>query len=188
MEQYLQVGTVISTHALKGEVKVYPTTEDVRRFDDLETVYAAAESDMTPCIGGGKDPSDDPKIRKLKVQRVRYFKNLVIVKFEGIDRIEDAEPCLKKNLYVSRDQAIPLEEGEHYVGDLFDLKVYEEETGRLLGTLTDVMETGANDVYIITREDDPKKELLIPATEECIRSVDPENGTMTVHLLGGMLD
>lgn len=189
MEQYLQVGVIVSTHALKGEVKVYPTTEDVRRYDDLGRVFAASEADMAPYLEmGPADISENPKIRVLFVEHVRYFKNQVIVKFRDIDRIEDVQPYLKKNLYVAREDAIELGEDEYFVGDLIDLDVIDSDSGRLLGTLYDVMETGANDVYIVHLAEDPSKELLIPATEECIKGVDLQAGVITVHLLKGMLD
>lgn len=171
MEEYLKIGAIISTHALRGEVKVYPTTEDVRRYDDLDKVYIDSVS--------GKEC--------LRVERVRYFKNLVIVKFRGLDRIEDVERLIKKDLFVSRQDAIPLGENEFFICDVIGLKAVTDD-GRLLGVVADVMETGANDVYIISKKDDPKSELLLPATKEVILEISPEKGTMTVHLLPGLED
>lgn len=171
LQQYLQVGIIISTHALKGEVKVFPTTDNVKRFDDLKKVYAADDPDA-----GGVT---------LEVASVRYFKNLVILKFRGIDRIEDVQKYLKKNLYVSREDAVPLGENEYYVGDLIGMKVVRLEDREELGTISDVLATGANDVYIVRREG--RKEILVPAIRECIRKVDVEHGVMTVHLLPGLV-
>ncbi len=171
MEEYLRVGAIISTHALKGEVKVYPTTEDVRRYDDLDKVY----------IDTGKTKEC------LRVERVRYFKNLVIVKFRDLNRIEDVERLVKKDLFVSREDAIPLGENEFFVCDLIGLTAVTDD-GRELGEVVDVMETGANNVYIISRKDDPKKELLLPATDEVILETSLEKGTMKVHLLPGLED
>ncbi len=169
MEEYLKIGGIISTHALRGEVKVYPTTEDVRRYDDLDKVYINT--------GSGKEC--------LRVERVRYFKNLVIVKFRGFDRIEDVERLVKKDLYVSREDAIPLGENEFFIGDVIDLKVITDD-GRELGIVKDVMETGANDVYIISMKDDPKKELLLPVIPDVILETSLEKGTITVHLIPGL--
>ena len=169
MEQYLKIGSIISTHALRGEVKVYPTTEDVRRYDDLDTVYLGAGSEK----------------ESLHVERVRYFKNLVIVKFRGLDRIEDVERLIKQDLFVSREDAIPLGENEFFISDVIGLKTVTDD-GRELGVVKDVMETGANDVYIIQKKDDPKVELLLPATKEVILEISPLKGTMTVHLLPGL--
>lgn len=172
LQQYLQVGVIISTHGLKGEVKVYPTTDNVKRFDDLREVVAAADPDR----GGDR----------LEVEAARYFKNLVILKFRGIDRIEDVQKYLKRNLYVSRKDAVPLQEGEYYVADLIGMKVVRSEDGETLGEVADVLPTGANDVYIVRKGDDKKSEILIPAIKECIRGVDVESGVMTVHLLPGL--
>jgi 16S rRNA processing protein RimM len=169
MEQYLKIGSIISTHALRGEVKVYPTTEDVRRYDDLDTVWLRAGSEM----------------ESLHVERVRYFKNLVIVKFHGLDRIEDVERLVRQDLFVSREDAIPLGENEFFISDVIGLKTVTDD-GRELGVVKDVMETGANDVYIIQKKDDPKVELLLPATKEVILEISPLKGTMTVHLLPGL--
>jgi len=166
---YIEIGTVISTHGLKGEVKVFPTTEDIHRFDRLRDVYV---------VGG------DCR-EKLEAEGARYFKDLVILKFKGVDRIEEAERYLKKDLYVERKDALPLGEDEFFVGDLFGLKVVDED-GRLIGEIVDVLGTGANDVYVVQRESDPKKELLLPAIRDCIKKISPEEGTVTVHLLPGL--
>ena len=171
MEEYLKIGAVISTHALRGEVKVFPTTEDVRRYDDLNQVYVEAPS--------GKEC--------LRVERVRYFKNLVIVKFRDLDRIEDVERLVKKDLFVSRQDAIPLGENEFFICDVIGLSVVTDD-GRVLGSVKDVMERGANDVYIVSKKEDPKSELLLPATKEVILKISPPDGIMTVHLLPGLED
>lgn len=171
MEQYLKIGTILSTHGLKGEVKVFPTTEDVHRFDYLDELFA--------------DMSGNRDYRPLRAERARYFKNLVILKFRDRNRIEDVEELVKKDLYVSRENAIPLEENEFFVGDLIGLTVYSDE-GRCLGELTDILETRANKVYVVTPEGHPERELLIPAIPDCILDVDLEADIMKVHLLPGL--
>ena len=118
MEEYLKIGSIVSTHALRGEVKVYPTTEDVRRYDDLDKVYIDSFS--------GKEC--------LRVERVRYFKNLVIVKFHSLDRIEDVERLIKKDLFVSREDAIPLGENEFFICDVIGLKTVKEQIDRILAS------------------------------------------------------
>lgn len=172
LQQYLQVGVITATHGLKGEVKVYPTTDQASRFDRLEEVLVASDAGL-----GGQT---------LRVEGVRYFKNLVIVKLEGIDRIEDASGILKKNLYVTREDAVPLEESQYYVADLYGMTVVTEE-GRTLGQIKDVLVTGANDVYVVSRADAKGKELLLPAIKDCIRKVDLPENVMTVHLLDGLM-
>lgn len=167
MEDLLQVGVITTTHGIRGEVKVYPTTDDVNRFDYLESVL----------LDTGKE------LCELEIERVKYFKQYVILKFRDVDDINDIEPYKGKSLYVTREFAVPLEENEYYIADLIGMEVSLED-GTFFGTLKDVMETGANDVYIIKTED--KGEVLIPAIKDCIKEVDVENGKMTIHLLKGL--
>ena len=169
MEQLLRVGVISSTHGVRGEVKVYPTTDDVNRFKKLKNVV----------LDTGKEHL------KLEVSGVKFFKNQVILKFKGIDNINDIEKYKGKDLLVNREDAVALEENENYVADLIDLKVVTDE-GQVLGVPTELMETGANDVYVVETEDG--KELLLPAIRDCILDVDLETEVMTVHILPGLLD
>ncbi len=169
MEEYLRVGVITRSHGVRGEVSVYPTTDDMRRFKKLKYVY----------LDTGKG------LRKLDIEHVKFFKDTVILKFKGLDRIEDIEGFRQKDLLVDRSQAVPLAENENFIPDLIGLEVITDE-GEKLGTLTDVLLTGANDVYCVTRADG--KEILIPAIKDCILDVSPERGTMEVHLLEGLLD
>lgn len=168
MNDYLQVGAITSTHGLNGEVKVFPTTDDPKRYSRLKEVW----------LDTGREKL------ALKVERVKYFKQFVIVKFQGLDRIEDVEKYVKKNLYVTRENAVKLRKNEYFIADLIGLSVVDEQEN-VLGTLTDVLATGANDVYIVTKDE---KELLIPAIRQCILDVDLETGVMKVHLLEGLQD
>ena len=165
----LRVGVIIKAHGIKGEVKVYPTTDSPLRFEDLTHVKLKL----------GKT------VRELEIEQVRFFKNLVILKFKGIDNINDVEQYKGADLYIPREEGQELEEGEYYIADIIDIRVVTD-TGEELGTVKDVLETGANDVYIVKRKG--QKDLLIPATEECILNVDIEQNIMTVHLLDGLLD
>lgn len=168
MEDLLQVGVITTTHGIRGEVKVFPTTDDSRRFEYLESVL----------LDTGKE------LCELEIERVKYFKQYVILKFKDVDDINDIEPYKGKSLYVTREFAVPLGENEYYIADLIGMEVYLEDQSRF-GTLKDVMETGANDVYIITMENN--KEVLVPAIKDCIKEVDVEAGKMTIHLLDGLL-
>lgn len=168
MNDYLQVGAITSTHGLNGEVKVFPTTDDPKRYSRLKEVW----------LDTGREKL------ALKVERVKYFKQFVIVKFQGLDRIEDVEKYVKKNLYVTRENAVKLRKNEYFIADLIGLAVVDEQEN-VLGTLTDVLATGANDVYIVTKDG---KELLIPAIRQCILDVNLETGVMKVHLLEGLQD
>lgn len=164
-----QVGAVTSTHGLRGEVKVFPTTDDPGRYKKLKEVLVDT--------GKGQETR--------KIERVRFFKQMVIVKFEGLDDINEVERYKGARLYVKREQALKLREDEYYFADLVGLCVQTED-GEALGTLKDILQTGANDVYVIGRG--KKKDLLVPAIKDCIKKVDMESGTMTVHLLPGLLE
>ena len=169
MEDLLQVGIITSTHGVRGEVKVYPTTDDPRRFRRLKEVV----------LDTGKEKMN------LEIEGVKFFKQVVILKFKGLDNINDIEKYRQKSLYVTRKNAVRLQRDEYFIADLIGLKVQDED-GKELGTVKDVIETGANDVYEVEMADG--KSLLLPAIKQCILNVDVENGTMQVHVLEGLLD
>ena len=169
MEQFLRVGVISSTHGIRGEVKVYPTTDDPERFLDLDEVIL--------------DTGREHKI--LEIEGVKFFKNQVILKFKGYDNINDIEKYLKKDLLVDREHAVELGENENFIADLIDMEVVTEE-GKVLGTLTDVIETGANDVYAVKTPEG--KEILLPAIRDCILDVNVDEKRMTVHVMEGLLD
>ena len=169
MNNLLQVGAVTSTHGLAGEVKVFPTTDDPKRFKKLKQVLLDTGKDMLP----------------LGVEHVKFFKNMVILKFKGYDRIEDIMGFKGKNLYVTRENAVRLKKDEYFIADLIGMKVYTEDEA-YLGELTEVITTGANDVYTVRMENG--KDVLIPAIGQCILNVDVEHETMQVHLLEGLLE
>lgn len=169
MEDRFQVGVITSTHGIKGEVKVFPTTDNVKRF----------KKNMEIILDTGKENI------QLTVESVKFFKQFVILKFKGINNINDIEKYKTKSLYVTRANAVRLRKDEYFIADLLGVDVWEDN-GEKLGVLKDVIETGANDVYVITLEDG--KELLIPAIKECILDVDVENRKMTVHVMDGLRD
>lgn len=169
MEELLQVGAITQTHGIRGEVKVFPTTDDARRFKRLKEVI----------LDTGKE-----KIT-LEIEGVRFFKNLVILKFKGFDNINDIEKYKGKNLYVTRENAVRLGRDEYFIADLIGVEVVCDD-GRELGTLKEVITTGANDVYEVGLADGG--EVLIPAIKQCILDVDIENRKMTVHLMPGLMD
>ena len=169
MEDLLRVGVIANTHGIRGEVKVFPTTDEKERFKDLKKVIL--------------DMGKEQKV--LEIQSVRFFKNLVILKFKGIDNINDIEMYKGKDLLVTREDAVPLEEGEYFIADLLDLDVYSDEDEKI-GVLYDVMQTGANDVYVVKTEEG--KEILLPAIDECILDIYLEESRMTVHIMEGLLD
>lgn len=169
MEQLLQVGVISSTHGIRGEVKVFPTTDDPNRFKKLKDVI----------LDTGREQ------KELKIEGVKFFKQFVILKFKDIDNINDIEKYKGKSLYVTRENAVKLKKDEYFIADLIDMQVVLED-GTEFGTLTDVMQTGANDVYCIQTE--AHGEVLIPAIGDCILDVDVEERTMTIHLMPGLVD
>lgn len=169
MEDLLQVGVITSTHGVRGEVKVYPTTDNPARFKKLKKVI----------LNTGKENLE------LEVSGVKFFKNMVILKFKEFDNINDVEKYRQKSLYVTRENAVKLKKNEYFIADLIGLTVWtdvEEE----LGELTDVIQTGANDVYVVRVADG--EEVLIPAIKDCVKEVNVEGGKMVVHILPGLLD
>lgn len=169
MEQTLRVGVISSMHGVHGEVKVFPTTDDAKRFKKLKEVLLDTGKELKP----------------MEIEHVKFFKNMVIVKFKGYDNINDMEIYKGKDLLVTRDNAVALGPDENFIVDLIGLPVVTDE-GALLGELTDVLQTGANDVYVVKTE--KGKEILLPAIKQCILDVDLEGRKMTVHVLDGLLD
>lgn len=167
MDDLLKVGILSSTHGVHGEMKVFPTTDDVRRFKKLKEVLLEKDSEFLP----------------LQIEGVKFFKQFVIIKFKGYDNINDIEKYKGMSIYVTRENAVPLKKDEYFMADLIGLKV-SDDSGELLGELTDVIQTGANDVYVIKLEEGG--ELLLPAIKQCILDVDVKNGAMTVHVLEGL--
>ncbi|MBQ7925889.1 MAG: ribosome maturation factor RimM [Lachnospiraceae bacterium] len=169
MEEFFKVGVITSTHGVRGEVKVYPTTDDPRRFKRLKEVLLDTGKERLP----------------LEIEGVKFFKQFVILKFKGIDNINDVEKYRQKELYVPRKNAVRLSRDEYFVADLMGLRVIDEADAEV-GILEEVMETGANDVYVIRMTDG--KELLLPAIKQCVLEVNVEDGFVRVHIMDGLLD
>ena len=164
----LQVGVITQTHGIRGEVKVFPTTDDASRFKKLKEVI----------MDTGRERLD------MEIEGVKFFKQYAIVKFKGLDSINDVEKYKGAKLYVTRDKAVTLKKDEYFVADLIGMRVITED-GAAFGTLKDVMATGANDVYVVERED--ASEVLMPAIRECVKKIDMEQGVITVHIMEGLL-
>ena len=168
MEQLLQVGVITQTHGVRGEVKVFPTTDDAARFKKLKHVMLDTGKETLP----------------LEIESVKFFKQFVILKFKGFDNINYIERYKRCPLLIERENAVPLEEGEYFIADMIGMKVITDE-GENFGILKDVMETGANDVYVI--EHPSEGEVLVPAIKECILDVDIENRQMKIHVMNGLI-
>ena len=168
MEELLQVGVITATHGIRGEVKVFPTTDDPSRFKKLKKVL----------LDTGKEKLE------LEIEQVKFFKQFVILKFKGFDDIDEVEKYRKKPLLVTREHAVKLKQNEYFIADLIGMKVYSKDA--YLGILKNVIQTGANDVYEVLMENG--KDVLIPAIRQCILRVNVEEGRMDVHLLEGLVE
>lgn len=169
MTDRLKVGVVTSVHGIKGEVKVFPTTDDSRRFKKLKQVYLDTGKEMLP----------------LEIEGVKFFKQMVILKFKGYENPDDVMKFRQKELWIDRKDAVRLSKDEYFIADLIDMEVCDEE-GKLIGILKDVISTGANDVYAV--ETPEGREVLFPAIRQCVLDVDTEARKMTVHVMEGLLD
>jgi len=166
-EDMLRVGVISSTHGIRGEVKVYPTTDYPEQFEDLEILYLDTGEELL----------------EMKPEKVRYFKNMVILKFRGINNINDIEIYKGKDLLITREQAVPLQDGEFFISDLIGCCVITDK-GEQIGVLDDVLQTGANDVFVVKRSEG--KELLLPYIDECVLKIDIEEKRITVHIMEGL--
>lgn len=167
MEQFLQVGVISSTHGIRGEVKVFPTTDDAARFKKLKKVLLDTDREQV----------------ELEIQSVKFFKQFVILKFKGIDNINDIEKYKGKSLLVPREDGVPLGRDEYYIADMIGMEVFVGD--ERFGVIKDVMETGANEVYII--DSDMHGEVLIPAIHQCVIDVDVEDKKMQIRLMDGLI-
>ena len=168
MNNYLAVGKIVNTHGIRGEIKVMPMTSDVSRFDYLLFVTTEWEGSQ----------------KEFRVTEARYHKNFVLLKLKGIDTLNDAEKLKGQELLVERKHAIKLDDDEFFICDIIGLEVYEDDN--FLGVITDVIETGSNDVYIINSAD--RKELLLPAIQSVIVKVDIEGKRIQVRVPEGLSD
>ncbi len=167
MEELLQVGVITNTHGIGGEVKVFPTTDDKERFKTLKNVK----------LDTGKGLLD------LEIERVKFFKQMVILKFKGFSSINDIEKYKGKPLLVSRENAVKLERDEYFIADLIGLQVLLED-GTEFGTLKDVIVTGANDVYAVDSKE--HGEVLIPAIKQCVLEIQMEKGFIRIRPMEGL--
>ncbi len=168
MKKKLEVGQIVNTFGIKGFVKVYPYVNDVTRFNNLKYVYAKSKKEE----------------KKLEIEEVKYQKNMVLLKFKGVETVEKAEKIRNNYLEIDRSDAIPLEEGEFFIADLIGLKVFLD-TGEELGILEDIYNTGSKDIYVV--KDKLGKSYLLPYIDEVIKKIDLDNSKIIVHIIEGLI-
>ena len=164
----LEVGQIVNTFGIKGFVKVNPWVNDVTRFDKLKKVYIILKKEQ----------------KELEIEEVKYHKNQVLLKFKGIDIVEQAELLRNAILEIDREDAIPLEEGEYFIADILESEVYTDD-GRKLGIVEDIFNTGSNDIYVVKNE--LGKSILLPRTKDVFKEIDIENKKIIVHLIEGLI-
>ncbi len=169
MEEVLQIGVITKPHGVHGEVKVFPMTDDVKRFKKLRKTLLDTGCGYV----------------ELECEGAKFFKQFVILKFKDHDSVESVAKYVQKGIFVTRCDAVKPGKDEYFIADLIGMKAADEELG-VSGTIRNVIETGANDVYEIELEDG--RDLLLPAIKECVLDVDVEGGFMKIHVLPGLLD
>ena len=168
MTKYLEIGQIVNTFGIKGMVKIKPFTDDINRFDRLKKIYISNKN--------GK--------KEYQIQEVKYHKNMVLMKLEGVDTPEQADLLRQSYLLVDRADEEPLEEGVYYIVDLLGLEVYTDDN-KLLGKVEDIFNTGSNDIYVV--KDEMGKQILLPGIPDVLKNVDLEKGRITVHLIPGLI-
>ena len=167
-KERLEVGQIVNTFGINGFVKVYPYVDDVSRFDNLKKVHIKSKKEE----------------KELQIEDVKYQKNMVLVKFKGIDKIEDAEKLRNSYIEIDRADAIPLEEGQYFIADLLGLDVYLD-TGEKLGILDDIYNSGSSDIYVVKNE--LGKQFLLPYIDDVVKQINLEEGKIIVHIIEGLI-
>ena len=169
MTKYLEIGQIVNTFGIKGMVKIKPFTDDINRFDKLKKIYISNKNSK----------------KEYQIQEIKYHKNMVLMKLEGVDTPEQANLLRQSYLLVDRADEEPLEDGVYYIVDLLGLEVYTDDN-KLLGKVDDIFNTGSNDIYVV--KDELGKQILLPGIPEVLKNVDLEKGIITVHLIPGLCD
>lgn len=168
MEKYLEIGQIVNTFGIKGQVKVNPFTDDIRRFDELKEIYVEKKHEL----------------KLFQIEKVNYSKNMVILKLKGIETPEQAETLRNSYLKIDRKNEKKLPEGTYYIADLIGLDVYTDEN-KLLGKLDYIYNTGSSDIYVV--KDEQGKETLLPAIKEVLKQVDLDSKKIIVHIIEGLI-
>jgi len=174
MRNFLRIGKIISLHGIKGEVKIFPTTDNIKRFDDLNKFYIVDDEDAKDSIF-----CDKPIYIS---EGVKYIKNNCILKIKGFDKIEDSTKLIGQNIYISRADAVKLEENEYFIMDLIGIKCFKDD--ELIGNVKDIMTTKANSILVV---DYDTKDLLIPMVSDFVEKVDIVNSIIKIKTIEGLI-
>ncbi len=166
-KQYLEIGKIVTVHGLGGIVKVQPWCDDAEFLCEFEVLYRGKEA--VP----------------MEIERASVQKNMVLVKFKGVNTVEQAQALRNSILYMDRED-VELEEGTYFIQDLIGLSVSDADTGADYGKIADVLQTGANDVYLL--RDETGKERLVPVIPDVVTEIEPEQGYVKIRPLKGLFD
>lgn len=169
MEKYLEIGQIVNTFGIKGQVKIVPFTDDITRFDELKEIYVEKKNEL----------------KLFQIEQVNYKKNMVILKLKGIETVEEAEKLRNCYLKIDRKDAKKLPKDTYFIVDLLGLNIYTDE-GKLLGKVDDIYNAGSSDIYVV--KDELGKQILLPAIKDVLKEVDLENQKIIVHLIKGLVD
>lgn len=169
MTKYLEIGQIVNTFGIKGQVKIVPFTDDITRYDELKEIYVEKKNEL----------------KLFQIEQVNYKKNMVILKLKGIETVEEAEKLRNCYLKIDRKDAKKLPKDTYFIVDLLGLDVYTDE-GKLLGKVDDIYNAGSSDIYVV--KDELGKQILLPAIKDVLKEVDLENQKIIVHLIKGLVD
>ncbi len=168
MQEYFEIGQIVNTFGIKGEVKVNPFTDDLKRFEELKSILV----------------EKNKQLLEFEIENVRYQKHLVILKLKNIDDMNIAEKYKGCYIKIHRKDARELPEGTYFIADIIGSQVITDD-GKVLGKVDDIYNTGSNDIYVV--KDELGKQILLPNIKEVILDIDIEKQVVTVHLLDGLI-
>ena len=168
MEKYLELGQIVNTFGIRGQVKVKPFTDDIKKFDTFKEIFVEKKN----------------QLQLFQIEKVNYSKGMVILKLKGIETPEQAETLRNCYIKMDRKNAKKLPEGTYYIADLIGLDVYSDD-GKLLGKLDDIFNTGSNDIYVV--KDELGKQILLPAISDVVKDINLEEKKIIVHILNGLI-
>ena len=167
-QEYIEIGQIVNTFGIKGFVKVNPFTDDMQRFRELNYVFVVRNKELL----------------KMQIEEVKYHKNVVLVKFKGVEDINMAEQYKGCYIRIKREDARKLPKDTYFIADLIGVSVFDENDN-FLGKVNDIYNNKVHDIYVI--KDDLGKQILLPSTKEIIKQIDVENDRIVVHLIDGLV-
>ncbi len=168
MQEYFEIGQIVNTFGVKGELKVVPYTDDIERFEELNSIYVVKNKQLI----------------EYEIEQIKYHKNMIILKLKNVNDMNTAEKLKGCYIRIHRKDARELPEGTYFIADIIGSQVITDD-GKILGIVDDIYNTGAKDIFVV--KDEMGKQILLPHIEEVILNIDVEKQIVTVHLLEGLV-